>query len=251
MPRPAAVTLFAQCLVDVFYPEVAEAVVTVFTRLGIAVDCPPDQTCCGQPAFNAGYRRQARAAARHFIEVFENAGDIVCPSGSCVHMVRHGYAQLFADDPAWLARSRRVAARTFEFTEYLVDVLGITDLGAGCPATLTYHDSCHLLRGLGVERQPRALIGAVRGARLVEMEEAARCCGFGGTFAVRYPEISTAMTADKVDRIAASGAEAVVGCDMSCLMNIAGLIKRRGLDIRVIHIARLLAAIRREDLFHA
>ncbi len=249
--RPGAVTLFAQCLVDTFYPEVAEAVVTIFARLGMAVDCPPEQTCCGQPAFNAGYRRQARAAARHFIEVFENAGDIVCPSGSCVHMVRHGYAELFADDPGWLARSRRVAERTFELTEYLVDVLGVTDLGARCEATLTYHDSCHLLRGLGIERQPRALIGAVRGAHLVEMEDADRCCGFGGTFAVHYPEISTAMTAEKVDHIVASGAEAVVGCDVSCLMNIEGVIRRRRLNIRAIHIARLLAAGCREDLWHA
>ncbi len=236
---------------DTFYPEVAEAVVTIFTRLGMAVDCPPEQTCCGQPAFNAGYRRQARAAARHFIEVFENAGDIVCPSGSCVHMVRHGYPMLFADEPAWLARSRRVAARTFELSEYLVDVLGVTDLGARCEARLTYHDGCHLLRGLGIERQPRALIGAVRGAQLVEMQDAARCCGFGGTFAVHYPRISTAMTAEKVDRIAASGAEAVVGCDMSCLMNIEGMIRRRRLDIRVVHIARLLAAAGREDIRHA
>lgn len=243
-------TLFAQCLVDTFYPEVAEAVATIFERLGMRIDCPPDQTCCGQPAFNAGYRRQARVAARHFIEVFENTGDIVCPSGSCVHMVRHGYAELFAGDPAWLARSRHIAARTFELSEYLVDVLGITDLGASCPAALTYHDSCHLLRGLGVARQPRLLIGAVRGAQLVEMEESGRCCGFGGTFAVQYPAISTAMTAEKVSSIVASGAEAVVGCDMSCLMNIEGLIKRRGLDIRVVHIAQLLAAGGREDLFH-
>jgi L-lactate dehydrogenase complex protein LldE len=244
------VTLFAQCLVDTFYPGVAEAVVTIFERLGTRVDCPPEQTCCGQPAFNTGYRRQATAAARHFIEVFEDAGDIVCPSGSCVHMVRHGYAELFADDPAWLARSQDIAARTFELSEYLVDVLGITDLGATCQATLTYHDSCHLLRGLGVSRQPRLLIGAVRGARFIEMEESSRCCGFGGTFAVHYPEISTAMTADKVDNIVASGAEAVVGCDMSCLMNIEGLVKRRGLNIRVIHIAQLLAARGREDIFH-
>ena len=247
----SSVTLFVQCLVDTFYPQVAESVVTIFRRLGMAVNCPAEQTCCGQPAFNAGYRRQARTAARHFIELFEKAGDIVCPSGSCVHMVRHGYAELLVDDPAWLARSRRIAARTFELSEYLVDVLGITDLGACCPVTLTYHDSCHLLHGLGVNRQPRELIGNVHGARLVEMKEASRCCGFGGTFAVRYPEISAAMLADKIDCITASGAEAVVGCDMSCLMNIEGMISRRGLDIGVVHIAQLLTAGCREDIIGA
>jgi len=235
------VTLFIQCLVDVMYPEVGEAMLKIFRKLDIAVDCPVDQTCCGQPAFNSGYHRQARVAARRFIRLFEDAQSIVCPSGSCVHMVRHHYPELFRDDPVWLGRAERIRDKTFELTEYLVDVLGVDDLDARFDGKITYHDSCHPLRGLGIMEQPRRLISKVGGADFIEMQNSDQCCGFGGAFAVKYPEISTAMVEDKVSNIIATGADAVVGVDMSCLMNIQGLLSRKKSDLKIMHIAELLA----------
>jgi L-lactate dehydrogenase complex protein LldE len=235
------VTLFIQCLVDAVRPDVAEAMVTVLSRLGLELTCPTDQTCCGQPAFNAGYRLEARSAARRFIGIFERADTIVCPSGSCVHMVRHHYPELLGDDPRWVPRARRVAARTYEFTEFLVDVLKVEDLGARYEGRITYHDSCHLLRGIRVKEQPRRLLRRVAGAELVEMKNSDYCCGFGGAFAVKYPDISCAMVNDKVDHILRSGADTVVGCDTGCLLNIAGAISRRRLPIRTMHIAEVLA----------
>jgi L-lactate dehydrogenase complex protein LldE len=236
------ITLFVQCLVDTIYPEVGEAMVRVLLNLGATLHCPIDQTCCGQPAFNAGYRTQARAAAQHFIEVFENSDIIVCPSGSCVNMVRHHYPQLFQDDARWLKRVQNLTPRLFEFTEYLVDVLGVDDLGARYRGKVTYHDSCHLLRGIGVAEQPRRLLRNVSGVEFVEMNDSDRCCGFGGSFSVKYAQISTAMVAEKADNIIQSGADTVVGCDMGCLMNIQGMLSRRGSDIQVKHIAQVLAS---------
>jgi len=224
------------------YPEVAEAMVRVLRRLGLSVTCPTDQTCCGQPAFNSGYRRQARGAARHFIEVFEDSQIIVCPSGSCVNMVRHHYAELFANDPHWLQRAQDLAGRTYEFSEYLVDVLGVDELGARFEGRLTYHDSCHLLRGIGVREQPRKLLHRVFGADFIEMQASDYCCGFGGTFAVKYSDISNAMVNDKVKNIMNTGADVVVGCDMGCLMNIQGKLSRMGSPIKVMHIAQILAS---------
>ena len=215
--------------------------VRVLEGLGLALDCPDRQTCCGQPAFNSGYHNAARDAARHFIETFGHAEAIVCPSGSCTDMVRHHYTDLFADQPDWQARARRVAERTYEFSQYLVDVLGVAGVGARFDGTVTYHDSCHLLRYLNVAEQPRHLIAHVDGARFVEMTDSDRCCGFGGTFSVKYPQISEGMLEDKIASIIDSGADAVVGCDMSCLMNIQGLLSRRRIPIRTMHIAELLA----------
>ncbi|GBC61312.1 Fe-S oxidoreductase [Desulfonema ishimotonii] len=235
------VSLFIQCIIDGMYPDAGEAVVRLLRRLGITMDYPEDQTCCGQPAFNSGYRKEARDAAKHFIRVFEKSGCIVCPSGSCVSMVRHHYPELFKDDPAWQRRAEAVGQRTFELTEYLVDVLGVRDTGAAYTGKVTYHDSCHLLRTLGVREQPRTLIRHVRGAELVEMKDSDRCCGFGGAFSVKYPEISTAMVADKVRNILDSGADTVVGCDMGCLMNMQGFISRNNYPVKVMHIAQLLA----------
>jgi len=241
MTETSRVTLFIQCLVDSIYPDVGEAMVRVLNRLGISMDYPSDQTCCGQPAFNSGYWNEARAAARRFIELFETADRIVCPSGSCVNMVRHHYPDLFDAEPAWRRRAERVADKTFEFTEYLVDVLGVTNVGSRFAGKVTYHDSCHLLRGLGVGEQPRKLLENVRGLELVEMTDSDHCCGFGGTFSIKYPDISGAMLEDKVQNIVASGADAVVGCDMGCLMNIEGMLSRKGLSIKVLHIAQVLA----------
>jgi L-lactate dehydrogenase complex protein LldE len=235
------VTLFVQCLVDALYPEVAESMVRVLERIGLKVVCPVDQTCCGQAAFNTGYRRDAAVAARHFVEVFEKAETVVCPSGSCVDMVRHHYRELFCDDPVWLERAERIGRRTFEFTQFLVDEIGRLDLGSRFIGRVTYHDSCHLLRGLGVKDQPRKLLERVQGLTLVEMKDSDRCCGFGGTFSVKYPEISAAMAEQKVENILASGADTVTGCDTGCLMNIEGIVHRRGLPLRVLHIAQILA----------
>jgi L-lactate dehydrogenase complex protein LldE len=236
------VTLFIQCLVDGIYPQVGEAVVGIFRKLGVNLTCPTRQTCCGQPAFNSGYQGEARVAAKRFIEIFESAEAIVCPSGSCVTMVRHHYPQLFADDAAWLQRAREVAAKTFELTEYLVDILGVVDdLGAHYAGVITYHDSCHLLRNLRIKEQPRSLLRKISGAEFVEMNDSDRCCGFGGSFSFKYADISAAMAEDKVHNIIASGADTVVGCDMGCLMNIQGMLSRQESSIRVMHIAELLA----------
>ena len=235
------VTLFIQCLVDGIYPEAGEAMVKIFRKLGIDLICPTTQTCCGQPAFNAGYRREAGIAAKRFIDIFEAAEVIVCPSGSCVTMVRHHYPQLFDDDDPWLRRAKQVAAKTYELTEYLVDVLGVEDLGARYDGKITYHDSCHLLRNLRIQSQPRKLLSKVSGAEFIEMYDADRCCGFGGSFAVKYADISAAMVTDKVNNIIATGADTVVGCDMGCLMNIQGMLNRRGSEIKIMHIAQILA----------
>jgi L-lactate dehydrogenase complex protein LldE len=218
--------------------------VKVLDRLAIPMVFPEDQTCCGQPAFNSGYRREARSAARRFIEIFSSAQVIVCPSGSCVHMVRHHYPELFDDDPVWQAKAREIAGKTFEFTEFLVDHLGLDGVEGYFSHQVTYHDSCHLSRGLGIARQPRTLLGSIDGLELLEMVGSDTCCGFGGTFAVNYPDISTAMVDEKIDNILATGAEVVTGCDISCLMNIEGRLSRRGEAVKVLHIAEILASTR-------
>lgn len=241
MNEKKTVTLFIQCLVDGIYPEVGEAMVKIFRSLGFELACPTQQTCCGQPAFNAGYQHEARVAAKRFIEIFETAEAIVCPSGSCVTMVRHHYPELFADDYSWRPRAEQVAARTYELTQFLVDVLEVDDLGAHYDGKITYHDSCHLLRSLRIKDQPRRLLRNVTGADFVEMYDSDKCCGFGGSFAVKYADISAAMVEDKVNNIIDSGADTVVGCDMGCLMNIQGMLSRKGSDIKVRHVAQILA----------
>lgn len=238
---PSPVQLFVTCLVDTLYPQIGESVVRVLQRAGAQVSFPQGQTCCGQPAFNAGLRDAARPVAMHTIRVFEvSDAPVVVPSGSCTAMIRHGYPELFAGDPHWLARAEALAARTYEFSEYLVDVLGVTDVGARFPGQLTYHASCHLLRDLGVERQPRLLLSHVREAELVDLPAASDCCGFGGVFSAEHPQISTAMLERKIGNIQASGAPVVVSCDAGCLSNIYGGLKRRGLSQRVVHLAEIL-----------
>jgi L-lactate dehydrogenase complex protein LldE len=236
------VSLFVQCLVDSMFPQTAEAMVSIFQRLQIDFDYPTQQTCCGQPAFNSGYRKDATVAARRFIEIFENEAVIVCPSGSCVHMVRHHYPELFADDPEMLARAKAVGSKTFELTQYLVDELHLSNIGAEFPGKVTYHDSCHLSRGLQINSQPRTLLHHIKGLEFIEMKDSDTCCGFGGTFAINYPDISTAMVDEKIENILASGAEVVTGCDISCLMNIQGRLSRREENVKVMHIAELLAS---------
>ncbi len=236
------VQLFITCLADTFFPQTGQAMADVLARLGVTVSFAEEQTCCGQPAFTAGLWREARPMAEHTLRVFESApGDVVAPSGSCIHMLRHGYAEIFADDPPWLRRAQALAARSYEFSEYLVDVLGVVDVGAHWEGTLTYHPSCHLLRGLGIDRQPRELLAHVRGARLVELPHAEECCGFGGVFSVTMPEISQEMLRRKIENIEASAAPTVVTADSGCRMHIAGGLHRQGKAQRVVHIAEVLA----------
>lgn len=241
-PMPEPVQLFITCILDTLYPEVGEAVVHVLERAGLQVEFPREQTCCGQPGFNAGLREQARPVAMHTIQVFERApGPVVVPSGSCTAMIRHGYPELFAGDPEWLPRAQALAARTFEFTEFLVDHLGVTDVGARFPGRLTYHASCHALRDLGIQHQPLLLLSNVREAELVELPYATDCCGFGGVFSVEHPQISSAMLERKLTNIQASGAPLVVSCDAGCVTNINGGLHRQGMPQRAVHIAEVLA----------
>lgn len=237
------VQLFITCIIDSLYPEIGEAVVRVLNRAGVEVAFPLEQTCCGQPAFNAGMRKEARRLAEHTIEVFEaTKGPIILPSGSCAAMIRHGYLELFAQDSGWLERARNLAKRTYELTEFLVDELGVVDLGAQMRARLAYHRSCHLLRDLGVDKQPQALLEYVQGAELVELPGADECCGFGGIFSVEFADISSAMLAQKIANIQASGCELVVSCDAGCMTNINGGLHRRKLTQRAVHIAEVLAS---------
>ena len=235
------VQLFVTCILDTLYPETGEAVVRVLQKAGVNVSFPPGQTCCGQPAFNAGLRSEARRMAIRTMRAFEAyPGPVIVPSGSCAAMLRHSYGELFAGDPHWLPRALALAERTYELTEFLVDVLGISDLGAEYAGRITYHSSCHLLRGLGVDRQPRALLAAVKKAELVELPETRECCGFGGVFSVEHPEISTAMLDRKIANLEACGASLVVSCDAGCVTNINGGLHRRHKAQRAVHIADLL-----------
>ena len=237
----ATVQLFITCLVDSFYPQTGEAIVNILRRVGSQVDFPDDQTCCGQPPFNAGLRAEARPVVEHTIRVFEKtAGDIVIPSGSCAHMIKHGYPELFQNDPDWLSRSQALGNRVYEFTEYLVDTLGITDLGARWDGTLTYHPSCHTLRGMHIDRQPRALLANVKGATLVELPEADSCCGFGGIFSVEHPELSAEWLQRKISNLEKTQSSTLVVTEAGCLMHLAGGLHRQNKKQRVIHIAEVL-----------
>ena len=236
------IQLFITCLIDTLQPQIGEAVVDVLTRAGLQVTFPLGQTCCGQPAFNAGMRADARQMAEHTIRTFEaDPAPLVIPSGSCAAMLRHGYPELFAADPAWLPRAEALAARTYEFSEYLVDVLGITDLGAHFPGKATYHSSCHLRRNLGVDRQPRALLANVRGLELIELPHIEDCCGFGGVFSVEHPEISAEMLQRKIINIESTTAPVAIVADTGCLMHIQGGLHRQGKPQRLLHIAQVLA----------
>jgi L-lactate dehydrogenase complex protein LldE len=235
------VQLFITCLTDSFFPKTGAAVVNILGRLGIHVDFASGQTCCGQPQFNAGLRKDARSIAEHTIKVFENTtGDIVTPSGSCAHMFRHNYTELFEGDPVWLPRAEALAARTFEFTEYLVNKLGVTDVGAKWNGLLTYHPSCHTLRGIQVDKQPRALLANVQGATFVELPHSDECCGFGGIMSVEHPELSAEWLKRKISNLEMSQSPTLVVTDAGCLMHIAGGLNRQKKKQRVMHIAEVL-----------
>ena len=237
------VGLFVTCLVDLFRPQVGFAAVTLLERAGCTVEVPRAQTCCGQPAYNAGDRTGARAVAEGVIAAFEGYDHVVAPSGSCAGMIKTHMAELFEGDAAWHARAAALAAKTHELVSFLVDVRGMTRVDARLDGTATYHDSCSGLRELGVKAQPRRLLASVAGLRLVEHAEAEHCCGFGGTFCVKYPEISTRMAADKCAAVARTGAGHLLAGDMGCLLNMAGRMRREGRDVRVRHVAEVLAGM--------
>jgi L-lactate dehydrogenase complex protein LldE len=237
------VSLFVTCLVDQMWSSVGTSCVEVLRRAGCEVEFDERQTCCGQPAFNTGYRDEARQVAKRFIEIFEEskADAIVSPSGSCTAMVHH-FPELFVDEPDWRERARSVGSRAYELSSFLIRVLAVEDVGATWNGKLTWHDACHGLRDLNIKSEPRRLIRNVRGAEFVELENAESCCGFGGTFSVKYPEISVAILDQKIEAIERAGVDAVVSGDASCLMQIGGRLSRKGSRIRVMHLAELLAA---------
>jgi L-lactate dehydrogenase complex protein LldE len=227
-------------LSDAIYPRVGEAMVRILARYGIEMNFPRTQTCCGQPAFNSGFWDEARASARTMLEAFADSDFVIAPSGSCVGMIRHYYPKLFEHDPALAAQAQALADKTCEFSQFLVGVLGVEDVGAVFPHKVTYHPSCHGSRLLGVKDEPMKLLANVKGLELVKLPYAEDCCGFGGTFAVKMSDISGAMVDEKSTHVLETEAEVLVGLDMGCLMNIAGNLRYRGAPIRVMHLAELL-----------
>jgi len=242
-PQGPLVGLFVTCLVDLFRPSVAFAAIKLIEAGGGRVEVPLKQTCCGQPAYNSGDRRDAVAIARQVVETFEHFDYAVAPSGSCAGMLRVHYPRLLAEDANFAARAEALAAKTYELTSFLVHVLGLTKVDAAYDASVTYHDSCSSLRELHVRDAPRQLLSSVKGLSLVELDESEACCGFGGAFAVKYPDISTAIVDAKVQDIAGTGASTVLAGDLGCLMQIAGRLTRAGAKVEARHVAEVLAGM--------
>jgi len=241
-PDAPRVALFVTCLVDMFRPTVGFAAIRLLEQAGCRVEVPLSQTCCGQPAFNSGDRATAADLARNVIEAFAGYDYVVAPSGSCAGQIHAHFAELLADDPNWAGRAAALGEKTFELVSFLTDVMGMQAVTARHPGSVTYHDSCSGLRELGVKTQPRALLARVPGLALREMTDCEVCCGFGGTFAVKYGEVSAQMADTKCGHIAASGADAVVLGDLGCMLNIEGRLRKRGDNrTRVLHVAEVLA----------
>ncbi len=237
---PSSVTLFIPCLMDSLYPQAAQDLVVLLRKCGFRVEYPPEQTCCGQPAFNQGYFEVARKLARRFLDIFEAAECLVCPSGSCTAMVRKHYPELLAGEPVWLEKAQSLGGRLYEASQFLTLFVPPSRIKASFPGKVTYHDSCHSSRSLGIYREPRALLAQVKGLELVEMADSKACCGFGGLFSQRFPEVSRAITGEKVKQIVATGAEWVVGNDPGCLMNIQAGLNRVQSPIKVKHLVEVL-----------
>lgn len=235
--------LFVTCLADLFRPRAAFAAIKLLKQAGCTVEAPRAQVCCGQPAFNSGDAGDARTLARNVIDAFEGFDYVVAPSGSCAGMIRIHYPELFDGDAVQRPRAENLAARTHELTSFLVDVLKFRPKGVRLEASATYHDSCSGLRELGVERQPRALLSAVEGLSLKPLPDAQSCCGFGGTFCVKYPAISNAIVDEKAQAIESTGADLLLAGDLGCLMNMAGKLRRRGSRVRAFHVAEILAGM--------
>jgi L-lactate dehydrogenase complex protein LldE len=238
------VALFITCLADQIYPEVGLSTLRLLQRLGCQVDFPEAQRCCGQPAFNSGYVEEARAVARSLLDAFEDAEYVVSPSGSCTGMIRHYFGELFASVPELGERAEALARKTYELSQFLVQVLAVSDVGAHFPHRVTYHASCHGARLLGAKEEPLTLLSKVGGLELVPLVRCEDCCGFGGTFAVKLASISAAMVDEKVDHVLRTQAEYLVGTDMGCLMNIAGRLDRRGAKVGVLHLAQVLESVK-------
>jgi len=234
------ISLFIPCTVDLFLPHIGEATVSLLGRAGVRLIYHKEQTCCGQPAINAGYREHAKKAAKHFIRVFGDDEKVVSPSGSCVGMVKHHYPELLAEEPEWRRRAEELSLRIYELSQYLVDIRKIENVGASFEGKVAYHESCHILRGLGVSEQPKRLIKAVKGAKLVSLNAADSCCGFGGEFANHYPDISESMVKDKVEDYLSSGAGVLLVSEPGCLFNIGGFISRNHPGKKVMHLASFL-----------
>ena len=234
--------LFVTCLVDLMRPSIGFAALRLLEAAGCEVAVPSTQTCCGQPGYNSGDQKAAKALALKVLEEFEGCDYVVLPSGSCAGMIRVHYPALFKDDPAVIESIKRLSARTYELTDFLVNVAKLQNIPGNYSGSLTYHDSCSGLREMGVQVQPRALLARMPGVKLTEMRESTTCCGFGGTFSVKFGDISARMADNKCGHIAQTGAGAIVAGDLGCLMNIEGRLRRRGdLDTRVLHIAEVLA----------
>ena len=240
------VALFVTCLVDLYRPTVGFAAIRLLEAVGCHVEVPRAQTCCGQPAYNTGDRATARDLARGILDAFDGYDYVVAPSGSCAGMLSHHLPGLFDEDPNLRARAQALADRSYELVAFLVDVIGAEGVAAHCAATATYHDGCSGLRELGVKEQPRRLLATVEGLHLTEMTEPEVCCGFGGTFCVKYPEISARMVSDKTRDVTASGAELLLSGDLGCLLNMAGRLSREGSPVAVRHVAEVLAGMTEE-----
>ncbi|MGZ4159338.1 MAG: (Fe-S)-binding protein [Neobacillus sp.] len=233
------VTLFATCIVDMFQSNVGKATVELLERLGCEIDFPESQVCCGQPAYNSGYVKESKEAMKRMIETFSDAEYVVSPSGSCAYMF-HEYPHIFKGDPVWESKAKKLAEKTFELTQFIVDVLKVEDVGARFEGTVTYHTSCHMTRLLGVKKAPVTLLENVQGLKFTELPGKDQCCGFGGTFSVKMAQISEQMVDEKVRHVEETGADYLIGADAACLMNIGGRIERKGKPIKVMHIAEVL-----------
>lgn len=242
--KPRGVALFATCLVDLFYPEVGEATVRLLRRLGLRVSYPAGQTCCGQPLFNNGFWAEAARVARRTVALLEREECIVIPSGSCASMILKEYPRLFQDDPAMLERVAALGRKTFELSDFLVRILGRDDVGARLVGTAAYHPSCHLLRGLGIAEAPARLLRSVQGLTLRELSAAESCCGFGGSFAVKFAEVSNAILQEKIRNVHSSGTQMLIANDCGCLMHLGGGLTREGSAVRTLHLAEVLAGER-------
>jgi L-lactate dehydrogenase complex protein LldE len=240
-PQRPSVALFVTCLVDLFRPSVGFAAIRLIEAAGCSVEVPAAQTCCGQPAYNSGDRRDAAAIARQVIAAFERYDYVVAPSGSCAGMLKVHYPDLLGDDPVWAERARAFSAKVFELVSFLVDVRGMKNVAAHFAGTVTYHDSCSGLRELGIREQPRRLLKSVEGLKLIELKDADVCCGFGGTFCVKYADISNAIVERKTAAIAGSGADTLLAGDLGCLLNMAGKLSREGRPVVARHVAEVLA----------
>ena len=238
--RPPKADLFVTCIIDQLYPQVGVSVVRVLRRLGVDLSFPEDQTCCGQPLYNAGYTRKARTLARRVLQSFRESEYVVVPSGSCAAMMRVFYLDLFRDDPEMLQRVELFSPKVYEFSQFLTSVLGVEDTGSTYHGTATYHPSCHLLREMEVRDEPQSLLRSVAGLEMKELPGAETCCGFGGAFSIKFPHISEGMLADKVENVVGAGADTLVSCDMGCLMQIGGGLSRQGSQIKVRHLAQVL-----------